>query len=175
MEVGLDRAEGSTGLGGDLHEAELAEEPQGDDLAIGLIQPGDRAPKVGGALGADRGQSGIRAARKVDRRGRIRRIDPGDVAAALGPADRDPDRDPRQPGAEGTVAAPTGKAAERNHEGLLGRILGLMEIAEDAMAGANDGSRFAIDEDPERVTVAGQDGVDRSAFIKALMSVTGRK
>ncbi|HEY8632274.1 MAG TPA: hypothetical protein VIL50_03900, partial [Candidatus Limnocylindrales bacterium] len=62
-------------------------------------------------------------------------------------------------------AAPTGEAPEGGHECLLGGVLGLVEIAEDAMARADDTSRFAVDEDPERVTIAGQDSLDSGAFI----------
>jgi len=41
-----------------------------------------------------------------------------------------------------------------------------MEIAEDPMAGADDGGRFAFDEEPEGVAIAGQDGLDRPAGIE---------
>ena len=34
------------------------------------------------------------------------------------------------------------------------------------MAGADDGGRFAVDEDPERVPIAGQDSLDSGAFIE---------
>jgi hypothetical protein len=50
----------------------------------------------------------------------------------------------------------------------LGCILGLVEIAEDAVAGADDGGRFVLDEESERVPIAGQDGFDSGAFIDDL-------
>jgi hypothetical protein len=43
-----------------------------------------------------------------------------------------------------------------------------MEVAEDAVASANDGGRFVLDEDSERVPVAGQDSLDNGAFIDDL-------
>jgi hypothetical protein len=43
-----------------------------------------------------------------------------------------------------------------------------VEIAKDAVAGADDGGRFVVDEEPERVPIAGQDGLDSSAFIDDL-------
>ncbi|HEX2754895.1 MAG TPA: hypothetical protein VHM48_05500 [Candidatus Limnocylindrales bacterium] len=43
-----------------------------------------------------------------------------------------------------------------------------MDVAEDAMTGADDRGRFTIDEGSERVAVAGQDGVDSGAFIDDL-------
>jgi hypothetical protein len=43
-----------------------------------------------------------------------------------------------------------------------------MEVAEDAMAGADDGGGFAIDENPERVAIAAQDSLDSGAFINDL-------
>ena len=43
-----------------------------------------------------------------------------------------------------------------------------MDIPEDAMAGADDCRGFVLDEDSERVPVAGQDGLDNGAFIDDL-------
>jgi hypothetical protein len=53
-------------------------------------------------------------------------------------------------------------------KGLLGSVLGLVEISEDAVAGADDRGRFTLHEDPERVPIAGQDGFDGSALIDDL-------
>lgn len=83
-------------------------------------------------------------------------------------AKRDPHGDPREPCPEGPVAAPAGEAPERGHERLLGCIFGLMDIPEDAMAGADDRRGFVLDEDSERVPIAGQDGLDNGAFIDDL-------
>ncbi len=98
----------------------------------------------------------------------IGRVDPGHVAAALGASQRDPNGDPGQPRSERTVATPRGEAPKGRHEGLLGRILGLMEIAEDAMAGPQDGWTFALHEHAECIAIAGQDGIHCGAFIGGL-------
>jgi hypothetical protein len=43
-----------------------------------------------------------------------------------------------------------------------------VEIPEDAMAGPNDRRGFVLDEDSERVPIAGQDSLDNGAFIDDL-------
>jgi hypothetical protein len=43
-----------------------------------------------------------------------------------------------------------------------------MEIPEDAVAGADDRGGFVLDEDSERVPIAGQDSLDNGAFIDGL-------
>jgi hypothetical protein len=43
-----------------------------------------------------------------------------------------------------------------------------MEIPEDAVAGADDRGGFVLDEDSERVPIAGQDSLDNGAFIDDL-------
>jgi hypothetical protein len=43
-----------------------------------------------------------------------------------------------------------------------------MEIPEDAVAGADDRRGFVLDEDSERVPIAGQDSLDNRAFIDDL-------
>jgi hypothetical protein len=48
-----------------------------------------------------------------------------------------------------------------------------VEIAKHTVAGADDGGRLTIDEDPERIAIAGQNSLDNSAFIDDL-SVCGR-
>ena len=58
-EVRLDGSQGSACLDGDLVEAQLAEEAQGHDLAIWLVEPADGRPDPGSALGAQRGDRGI--------------------------------------------------------------------------------------------------------------------
>ena len=85
--------------------------------------------------------------------------------AALRSAERDPDGDPGQPCPERTITSPAGEAPERGHEGLLGRVFCLVEIPEDAVAGPDDRPGFMIDEESERVPIAGQDGLDSGAFI----------
>jgi hypothetical protein len=41
-----------------------------------------------------------------------------------------------------------------------------VEVAEDAVARANDRDRLALDEHAERVAIAGEDGLDDRAFIE---------
>jgi hypothetical protein len=43
-----------------------------------------------------------------------------------------------------------------------------MEIAEDTVAGADDRGRFLLDEDTERISIAGQDGIDGGPLIDDL-------
>jgi hypothetical protein len=163
--MSLDRAEGPAGLGRDLVEAQIAKEAQGDDLAIRLVEPRDGRPDAGGALGTERADRWILPAGQIDTRDGVGWVDPCDVVTTLRPAKGNPHGDPGDPGAERPVAAPTGEAPEGGHECLLGGIFGLMEIAEDAMAGSDDSGRFAVDEDPERIPIAGQDSLDSGAFI----------
>ena len=179
--------ERTLGLAGDLVERQLAEEAQGDDLAVRLGEGRDGGAHVRRTLGADGEHRRVRARARRDRL-RVaggRTPDRGSVAAAAGrvePADRAPlpdlaqrdaDRDPRQPRPERAVAAPAGERAIGGHEGLLGGILGLVQVAEDPMAGPDDGCRFALDEVAVGVAVAGEDGVDDRA-ITALIIGTGR-
>ena len=166
----LDRAQRPTCLAGDLLEAQLAEEPKRDDLSIWLVQAADRRADPRGPFGMERGDRRVLATGQIDAGRGIARVDPGDVSPALGTAERDPDGDPRQPRAERTVATPGGETPECDHECLLGGILGLVEIAQDAMAGSQDGRALALDEESERLTVAGQDGIDSGAFIGDLRS-----
>jgi hypothetical protein len=67
--------------------------------------------------------------------------------------------------------APAREALERGHEGLLGGVLGLVEVAEDSMAGADDSRGFAFDEDPERVAISGKNSLDNGALIDDLGGV----
>jgi hypothetical protein len=48
-----------------------------------------------------------------------------------------------------------------------------VEIAQDTVAGPDDGCGFMIDEDPECVAIAGQNSLDNGAFIDDL-GVCGR-
>jgi len=43
-----------------------------------------------------------------------------------------------------------------------------MEVAKDAVTGADDRGRFVLDEDSERVPIAGENGLDNGAFIDDL-------
>ena len=98
-----------------------------------------------------------------------------DVAAALSAA-RDlttsdsspygePDRDPCEPGSERAVAAPAGKRAVGGHERLLGDILGLLQVAEDPVARADDRRPFAIDELSKGLAIPVEHGTHGQALI----------
>jgi hypothetical protein len=41
-----------------------------------------------------------------------------------------------------------------------------MEVTEDPVAGPHDRDRFAVDQEAERVAVAGKDGLDRPAGVE---------
>jgi hypothetical protein len=155
-------------LSRNLVEAQVAEEPQGHDLSIRLVEPRDRRADPGGTFGTQRADRRIRATGHVEAAGRIGGVDPVHLAATLRSTNGDPDGDTRDPRAERPLAAPAGKAAKGGHECLLRSILGLVEIPEDAVAGADDRGRFAIDEEPERIPIAGQDSLDSGAFIDDL-------
>ena len=77
---------------------------------------------------------------------------------------RDANGDPRQPRAERPVATPARERAIRGHEGLLGDVLRLVQVAEDPMACAHDRSRLAVDQVTKRLPVAGEDGIDDRAL-----------
>jgi hypothetical protein len=162
----LDRPERASRLARDLVEAQLAEEAQGDDLAIRLIESAHGGSKTGRTLGTKRRDLRVGTTREVDAGRGVGRVDPRHVAPALGPSQGDPDRDPDEPRREWTVAAPPGEAAECDHEGLLGRILGLVEVAEDSVTRPDDRGRFTLDEDPECVPVPRQDGLDGGALVE---------
>ena len=96
------------------------------------------------------------------------RIDPGDGPPAAGLAERDAHRDPGQPCPERSFAAPARERAIRGHERFLGRILGLVQVAEDAVAGANDRRRFALHEQAVGVAITGQHGIDDRPLIAGI-------
>jgi hypothetical protein len=78
----------------------------------------------GSGVGHGRGDQGRIDGRFLSRLGGpSARAEPGDPSSRSGPTKRDASSDPRQPGTEGTVAAPARKRAERDHERLLCGIL----------------------------------------------------
>ena len=88
---------------------------------------------------------------------------------------RDAHGDPRQPRAERAVAAPAGERPIGGHECLLGDVLGLVQVAEDAMARSDDRRRLALDEVTEGVAIAGEDGIhDRAVALVIVGSRAGR-
>ena len=76
------------------------------------------------------------------------------VFRLTGLAQSDPDRDARQPRTERSVATPARQRTVRGHERLLRGVLGLVEVAEDPMAGPDDRRRLALDEPAEGISVA---------------------
>lgn len=163
--MGLDRSQRPAGLVGDLLEAQFSKEPQRDDLPIGLVETPDGGADPDRTFGTERRDRGVRTTRQVDSGRRIGRIDPGDIPPALGAAERDSDGDPGHPRPERAFATPGGQASKGGHEGLLRGVLGLVEVAEHAMARSQDGGTLALDEEPERVPVAAQDSIDSGALI----------
>ena len=177
--MGLDRAERPLRLTRDLLERQVAEEAQRDDLAVRLGQGGDGAADVGGPLRAngdarrvrrcDRGRStaSVAAAAADPPVGSSAPVGSSQVTERRWPrlAQSDPDRDPGQPRAERAVAAPARERAVGGHERLLGGVLGLVQVAEDAVAGPDDRGRFALDEEAEGIAVAGEHGIDDRAVI----------
>ena len=79
-----------------------------------------------------------------------------DGPSPAGLSEGDPDPDPRQPRAERTVATPARERSVRRHERLLGRVLGLGVVAEDALTGPDERGRLTLDESTERLTVTGE-------------------
>ena len=105
--------------------------------------------------------------------GRAGRVDPGHGLALADTPQREADRDARQPRSEGTVAAPARERPIGGHESLLGDVLGLMEVAEDPMAGPHDRRGFALDELAKGISVASEHGIDDGA-VGAVMVWPGR-
>ncbi len=184
MEMGLHGPERPIALVGDLGQRELAEEAQDEDLAIGLLEAGDRGPDRRGSFRANGELGGIRHASERGRERRLpdplaaagpgrvvghgRRVDPGHGAPPAGAPDRDPRCDPGEPGAERAVAAPGPEGAIGGHEGLLRSVLGLVKVAQDPVAGADDAARLPLDEGPERIGVARQDGGDDTPCLRVV-------
>ena len=104
----------------------------------------------------------------------VERVEPGDLLALGGPPDGEPDGDPRQPGAERPVGPPGRERPVRDHERLLGDVLGLGAIAEDPGAGRDDRATLALDELPEGSAVPGEHGIDDLALIARGSSVGDR-
>ena len=96
----------------------------------------ERSTRVGGVdrVGAGRRRSALAPAGSTSAHG----IEPRDLLALRGPPDREPHGDPRQPGPERPVAAPRGQRPVRDHERLLGDVLGLGAVAEDPGARRDD-------------------------------------
>ena len=67
-----------------------------------------------------------------------------------------------------------GERAIGGHEGLLGGVLGLVQVAEDPVAGPDDRGRLALDEAAEGVAVPGEDGLDRRAVAGEVIGPVGQ-
>jgi hypothetical protein len=160
----FDRPEWPAGLGGDLTERQVAEEAQGHHLTIWLVEPSDGFADVGRPLRSKRDGRGIGTTGHVRRSG-IGRIQPGDAASTLRSADCDPDGNPGQPRTERAVLTPRAESAKRGHERFLRCILGLVKVTEDSVAGADDRLALAVDENPERIAIAGQDAGDDGSVV----------
>ena len=165
MQVRLHGSQWTARLRRDLVEAQLGEVAEGDRLAIRLVELRDSRSDGRGAFGAKGRRGWIEPARHVDGRRWVRRVDPRDVAPTLNPAQSDPHRDSGEPGAERALSTPPSEALERGHERLLGRVLGLVDVAEDTVTGADDGRRFTVDQDTEGLAIPCEDGVNDSSIV----------
>ena len=187
MKMRLHGPQRSFGLAGDLVERELAEEAQRDrprDTAragstTAFRRSAARSARRASIAGSVRGPAAIDCASMAADAGSPasgpvgRRVDPGDGAPLTDLAQRDANGDAGQPGTERPLATPPGERSIGGHERLLGGVLGLVEVAEDPMAGSDDRRRFALDQMAERVSVAGEDGFDDRA-VAVLVVRTGR-
>jgi hypothetical protein len=162
--VRLHRPKRPAGLIGDLAERQIAEESEGDDLAIWLIELNKGSSDVGCALRTKRGVRRVGPTGHVARAG-IHRIEPDEGSPSLRAANGDSHGDARQPGSEGTVLTPRPERSEGGHECLLRSILGLVEVSKYPMAGANDGWTLALDQAPECFAVTGQDALDDRSVV----------
>ena len=99
------------------------------------------------------------------RRSRSARVEPGHGSSLADLAERDADGDPCQPGTERALAAPARERSIGGHEGLLGGILGLVEVTEDPVTGPHHRRRLAVDEVAVGIPIAGEDGIDDRAVI----------
>jgi hypothetical protein len=176
--MGLDRPERAFGLPRDLLEREFAEEPEDHDFAIWLRQSGDRGPKGRRTLRPKgmRRRVGRRASPKRGRRDGVatrvvrRGLEPCDRPSLTDPSQRDANGDAGQPRTKRSVVAPAGERTIGSHECLLGGILGLVQVTEDAVAGPDDGRRLSLDEVAVRVAVTTEDCIDDGT----LGALTGR-
>lgn len=185
MQVGLDGPQRSSGLARDLVEGQFTEESQGDHLAIGLRQGGQRHANIRGALRAEGQLDGIVSRCGVDRRlvdGHldpsaqalavpIRWITPRDGAPTPNLAQSDPGRDACHPRNERSVSAPAGKGAIGGHKALLCGILRVVHITKDAVADPDHLPGVSIDQVPEGLAVAGQHGIDRRSIDREVRRV----
>lgn len=71
------------------------------------------------------------------------------------------DRDPSEPGTERPIAPVRRQCTIGPEEGVLGRILRLDRIANDPLADADHGLGLPVHERPERLLIAGDDGIDK--------------
>src|SRR4029450_13439031 len=121
-------------LPGDLGEGGLDGDGGGDRLAEGAAG----GPAEAGVLGVEGGEAG--------------------PAAAAGLVGGGVDGDPVEPGGEGGRPAEAGRLAQGGQEGLLGGVLGVLPVAEDAQAEAVDAALVAVHQLAEGLRVAAQVG-----------------
>ena len=180
MEVRLDGPEGSLGLLGDLGQRQVPEEPERDDLAVRLLERCDRGPDVHLSLLPERrssrilgGRTGAMASRRqaVGIGIRAGRIDPGYRPSRGRHPNGDADGGPDDPGPDGPLCAPGPERAVGGHERILGSVLGLVEAAEDPVAGPDHRSGFAVDDRPERIAVTVEDASDDGCIVPGSSAV----
>jgi hypothetical protein len=174
MEMGLHGPDWPTRGLGDLGKRALAEESEGDDLAIGFLEPCDRGAELRITLADDRRGRRIAWARQVDRRHlsddrslpghrfgtAAERVETDDRTSTGRLTKRDPHGNPGQPCTEWAFATPRAQRAKCRHEGLLGGIFGLVEIAENAIARSDHDRRLAFDQSAIRLPITIEDRPD---------------
>lgn len=163
--MGLDGRHRASSGRRDLGQGKVAEEAQEDDLAIRLVErrdgPANGIGPLGfhrdvGRVGRQRGSSGRRSRQAAAVWLYQDRIEAHYWAPAAGPPERNPHRNPAQPGAKRPGRLPAGERAIGDHECLLGCVFGFVEVAQDPVAGADDGGRLAIDEDAKGLSIAAE-------------------
>lgn len=171
MKVRLDGPDRATARRRYLGQREFPEEAKGNDLAVGFLEARDRCSKSVGALPAqdDLGRV-VRPSRRLgstELRGRRTErsgggwLDPGQLTrpgSAAGVSQGNANGDPGEPCSERSVGSPCTKCAIGGHEGLLGSVLGIVQIAKDSVADPDDGTGLSLDQLPKRVAIAAQDG-----------------
>lgn len=92
-------------------------------------------------------------------------VQPGHGLATTKLSDGDPDGDASQPCSERPVTTPGRQRAICSHERFLSSVLGFVQVTEDSMTGADDGRTFALDKEPECVSVTGQYPIDDGSIV----------
>lgn len=166
METRLDRAERHVGFHGDALERHVLEEAQRDDLTLVGWQALDGSAQPAGVFVLHHVAQWIGAFVTHQVHGGR---DVGRLMAASGLRSghgRAP-RDAPHPRSKRAIATVPGKGAESLDERVLSCILRLIGIAQHLQAHADHGARLAFDQQPVRIAIAGQHGIDQCSVVHA--------